>query len=217
MALIGKLKCADLLIRRGLQVSASCSFCHTSLKSHFHLFFECDFSFSVLTALLSGLDSFLFRPNILQIFDFLDNVEQFNSLEKNFYFHLVNCIIYHLWRERNNRRFSNAGLDPISICFAVKLAIRFKLRRWKSQDKLKEKAWIWFLWFVILEQEFFGFLTMMRWAFTFPFSLWKVFWQPWNFAEWTCALLLEPCDGSRALPFVLFSRHVATCGSFIGL
>ncbi|KAL0908892.1 hypothetical protein M5K25_023404 [Dendrobium thyrsiflorum] len=37
-----------------------------------------------------------------------------------------------------------------------------------------------------------------------PFSLWKVFWQPWNFAEWTCALLLEPYDDPRALPFILF-------------
>ncbi|KAL0924599.1 hypothetical protein M5K25_005442 [Dendrobium thyrsiflorum] len=112
-------------------VPPACCLCQCAPETHFHMFIECDFSYSVLSALLPVLDSFLFRPNIMQTFVFLENLDKFNVLEKHFCFHLVCCTIYHLWRGRNNRRFFNVGVDLDSIITAIKHAIRFKLRRWK--------------------------------------------------------------------------------------
>ncbi|KAI0500081.1 hypothetical protein KFK09_018289 [Dendrobium nobile] len=59
MAVLGKLKCADILISRGISVNPMCSFCRGSLESRQRLFFDCDSSFLVLIGLLPAFGSFL--------------------------------------------------------------------------------------------------------------------------------------------------------------
>ncbi|PKU63676.1 Putative ribonuclease H protein [Dendrobium catenatum] len=133
MALLGKLKCADVLLKRGLQVNPKCSFCDTSLESHNHIFFECDYSFMVLLLVLPNFDSFLFRPNLLQVFDCLD-LKFTGSLEKTFCFSIIAYLIYFLWRERNNRRFSNTWLPPSEIADNIKKVVRVKAGNRKYED-----------------------------------------------------------------------------------
>lgn len=68
MAILRRLKCDDILIRRSIPISPLCSFCQDAPESHRHLFFECDFSFMVITSILTFFNSFLFRPTLCQIF-----------------------------------------------------------------------------------------------------------------------------------------------------
>ncbi|KAI0511714.1 hypothetical protein KFK09_012346 [Dendrobium nobile] len=138
MALIGKLKCADILIRKGINVIADCAFCKSHRESHHHLFFECDFTFTVLVLVLPLFQSFLLRPNLLMAVEFLDSSIIFASFEKNLCFSIMACTVYHIWRERNNRRFSNAWQSPVTVADGIKAIIRKKVKSWKNVDQLKQ-------------------------------------------------------------------------------
>ncbi|PKU69027.1 hypothetical protein MA16_Dca002295 [Dendrobium catenatum] len=136
MAAIGKLKTVDNLISRGIAVPLSCSLCQNFPENHNHLFFGCLFSFSILTRLLPELNCFLLRPTLLQILDFIKLSSIYNRQEKDFGSLTVSCTIYHIWRERNNRRFSNASLNSVKIICNISSAIRLKVSKWKNKDGL---------------------------------------------------------------------------------
>ncbi|PKU72535.1 hypothetical protein MA16_Dca008592 [Dendrobium catenatum] len=136
MAAIGKLKTADNLISRGIAVPSSCSFCQIYPENHNHLFFGCQFSFSILTRLLPELNCFLLRPTLLQIFDFIELSPIYNRQEKDFCCLTLSCTIYYIWRERNNRRFSNVCLNSVKLICIISSAIRFKVSKWKNKDGL---------------------------------------------------------------------------------
>ncbi|KAL0918064.1 hypothetical protein M5K25_010052 [Dendrobium thyrsiflorum] len=137
MAIQRKLKCADILIYRGIPVPPLCGFCIGNNETHSHLFFECDFSFTVITKLFPVLNCFYLRPNLSQTFDFFYNSQHYNALEKNFCFITISATVYFIWRERNKRRFSNSWDSPYSITAATINAIRSKVRNWKHLDKLE--------------------------------------------------------------------------------
>ncbi|KAI0516493.1 hypothetical protein KFK09_009185 [Dendrobium nobile] len=102
MARIGKLKTADNLQLRGIQVPLNCSLCSCHLENHSHLFFDCDFTFYILKNILPDFNSFLFRPSLPQALDFIENSVNFNRTKKEFCYLVISCITYHIWRERNN-------------------------------------------------------------------------------------------------------------------
>ncbi|KAL0913878.1 hypothetical protein M5K25_017370 [Dendrobium thyrsiflorum] len=139
MAILGKLKTYDVLLRRHIYTPSECSFCRVHQETHSHLLFECDFSFSVLSSLLPSVSAFLLRPNISQVFEFLDNTLQLHTLEKNFCFLVVCCSTYFIWRERNNRRFSGKWESPNTVTANIKHAIRLKVKRWKNSEHLFHK------------------------------------------------------------------------------
>ncbi|XP_028555324.1 uncharacterized protein LOC110094857 [Dendrobium catenatum] len=139
MALIGKLKCANTLIRIGINVTADCSFCKSHRETLQHLFFECDFSFSVLLLILPIFMEFLFRPNLFLAFDWLNTTFSYSVVEKNFCFSVLACAIYHIWRERNNRRFSNSWMSPYGVIESIKSIIKVKVKHWKNIDGIKHK------------------------------------------------------------------------------
>ncbi|PKU72461.1 hypothetical protein MA16_Dca020548 [Dendrobium catenatum] len=65
LALVDGLKTADALQLRNIMVHGTCSLCHYYNESVSHLFFECSYTFSILTTLFSGMKSFLLRPSIM--------------------------------------------------------------------------------------------------------------------------------------------------------
>ncbi|PKU60343.1 hypothetical protein MA16_Dca027682 [Dendrobium catenatum] len=136
MAVIGKLKTADNLISRGITVPISCSLCKDFPENHNHLFFDCEFSFNILTRLLPDLNIFLLRPTLIQILDFFEHSMIYNRLEKDFGCLTVSCIIYHIWKERNYRRFSNVSNNSVKVICNIANAIRVKISKWKSKDSL---------------------------------------------------------------------------------
>ncbi|KAI0511332.1 hypothetical protein KFK09_011961 [Dendrobium nobile] len=68
MAIQGKLKTADSLIRRSIPAPPYCNFCLEHFENHSHLFFGCDFTFEVLSKLLPAVNGFYLRPNLFQFF-----------------------------------------------------------------------------------------------------------------------------------------------------
>ncbi|XP_020702855.1 uncharacterized protein LOC110114345 [Dendrobium catenatum] len=87
LALTGGLKTADALRLRNIYVPSVCRLCHMFEESVSHIFFECSYSFAILGKLLLGMNNFLLRPNILQVFDWLNGQYNGNS---ELYAHLDN-------------------------------------------------------------------------------------------------------------------------------
>ncbi|PKU65630.1 hypothetical protein MA16_Dca021519 [Dendrobium catenatum] len=136
MAVIGKLKTADILNSRGMAVPITCSLCQTFPENHNHIFFGCEFSFTILTRMLPELNCFLLRPTLPQIFEFYEHSVSHNKLEKDLGCLTVSCVIYHIWKERNIRRFSNLSTNSVKIICNISYAIRLKISRWKGKDTL---------------------------------------------------------------------------------
>ncbi|KAL0924368.1 hypothetical protein M5K25_005187 [Dendrobium thyrsiflorum] len=136
MAILGKLKTADILSTRGINIPAACPFCLEANETHNHLFFECDFSYSIIRTLLPRLEFFLMRPNILQLFDYVAGFQNFNEEEKSFCFLTLCGTIYYIWRERNNRRFSMSWKSPNTITALIAKDIKLKVYNWKNLGRL---------------------------------------------------------------------------------
>ncbi|KAL0922303.1 hypothetical protein M5K25_006276 [Dendrobium thyrsiflorum] len=126
MAMLGKLKTADVLLSRAIPAP----------ESHKHLFFECDYNFNVLTELLPELGAFLLRPNIFQAFELLDNTL---FSDKKFGFLTITAAIYYLWMERNSRRFSNSWNSPEHIFNLISKALKLKTRKWKQLNEISRR------------------------------------------------------------------------------
>ncbi|PKU77611.1 hypothetical protein MA16_Dca012683 [Dendrobium catenatum] len=137
MAMHRKLKTADLLILKGIPVSSSCSFCDANWESHSHLYFECDFTFRILIALLPPLGSFYLRPNLHQVYDFLSNIRHFSSFDLQFCYLTISVIVYWIWRERNGRKFASLRKNHSELKAVIIQAIRAKAIKWKYYDSLK--------------------------------------------------------------------------------
>jgi len=122
--LLGGLKSTDSLIANGINVNAICALCHSSNKTVSYLFFECDYSFSILSKLMSNLGFLLLRPNILQIFEYIDDTYTMN---KDFYYLIICCSVYHILRERNDRKFGVNSASSTSLVYKIKVAVFLKL------------------------------------------------------------------------------------------
>ncbi|PKU78251.1 Putative ribonuclease H protein [Dendrobium catenatum] len=130
------LKTADVLAKRNIFITSTCPLCRTGIESYAHLFFSCEFSFGVLSSLLPILNGFLFRPTTLQLFEFLEEIGTFNAVEKKFCYLVICCVIYFLWRERNDRRFSSSQRNLFEVGKQVAMAISSKVSHWKAKDEL---------------------------------------------------------------------------------
>ncbi|PKU60948.1 Putative ribonuclease H protein [Dendrobium catenatum] len=139
MAILRKLKTADLLLSRGISVTAECSFCSYSRECHSHLFFECDFSFKLITELIPALENFYLRPNLFQVYEFLSNSGCYSRAELNFCFLAIAVLVYWIWRERNSRRFSNTWKGHSELKEVISQAIHAKTVKWKNYDSLKDR------------------------------------------------------------------------------
>ncbi|XP_020693114.1 uncharacterized protein LOC110107253 [Dendrobium catenatum] len=139
MAILGKLKCADSLIRRGLQVNPLCNFCSGHSETHSHLFFGCDFTFGVLAKLMPATNAFYLRPNLFQVYDFMWNNANLAVLEKKFASLAISAIVYFLWRERNQRQFSDVRKSINQVCDDICVAVCAKAKKWNNHDGLDGK------------------------------------------------------------------------------
>ncbi|KAI0491486.1 hypothetical protein KFK09_025746 [Dendrobium nobile] len=115
MAIMGGLKTIDELLRRNIHIlDTCCFFCRAYSETVNHLMFQCDYSFKVLTRFIPAFSCFYLRPNIAQTFNFVGNLGVNRNL-KCAYLLSLNAIVYHLWVERNSRRFNNVAICAVSI------------------------------------------------------------------------------------------------------
>ncbi|PKU72054.1 tRNA pseudouridine38/39 synthase [Dendrobium catenatum] len=139
LANVGGLKTADALRIRNIMVPTLCCLCQNGDETLSHLFFECSYSFSILTALIKGMATFLLRPNILQIYDWLNGSFNGNVDVLNFYKLVLSAIIYFLWKERNNRIFGNQILCHTSLPLSIKRAVSEKIFKWRNAIALLDR------------------------------------------------------------------------------
>ncbi|PKU70465.1 Putative ribonuclease H protein [Dendrobium catenatum] len=132
MAVRNGLKTADNLLKRGINVNPSCSFCLDFTESHSHLFFECDFSFSILNSIIPHSQTLLLRPNLFQVFDLIEEIAD-NAVSLNFYSMLINIAIYYIWRARNDRIFGNIIECHTTVFKKIKKAALAKLENWAKR------------------------------------------------------------------------------------
>ncbi|KAL0917530.1 hypothetical protein M5K25_012596 [Dendrobium thyrsiflorum] len=114
LVVLNGLKTAEVLARRNILIHPVCPLCLKEEESIMHILFHCGFSFQILTSLLPDVEGFLFRPSLLQLFEFLDEIQ----------------------RERNDRRFTKKHSSQFAICHKITVAISAKAIRWKNFDKL---------------------------------------------------------------------------------
>ncbi|KAL0927427.1 hypothetical protein M5K25_001594 [Dendrobium thyrsiflorum] len=131
LALRGGLKTAVELNRRNIHVDLDCFLCHNNHESSSHLFFECNFSHDILINIIPASSSLLLRPTINQFFEWINDCPNFSTQTKRLYFLSTCCIIYYVWRERNERSsvggwFFGSADDPMQVLYVFHL-LRFLL------------------------------------------------------------------------------------------
>ncbi|PKU79643.1 Putative ribonuclease H protein [Dendrobium catenatum] len=135
LAVKNGLKTADNLFKREIMMNNSCIFCQDSRESHSHLFFECDFSFRIMILLIPQSQTLLFRPNLLQTFEFVEEISDSNEM-LYFYCLMINSTIYYIWRARNDMIFGNFIQCQTTVSRKIKKAIAAKLEKWKNGSNL---------------------------------------------------------------------------------
>ncbi|KAL0906878.1 hypothetical protein M5K25_025407 [Dendrobium thyrsiflorum] len=131
LALNRGLKTADILSIRHILIESSCFLCYSQPESIEHLLFECDYAYSVLINLIPLLGSFLLRPRLAQVLNFLGESPLLGKAHKHLYLLTTCCASYFLWRERNERRFNSNFRSSSTICHTIKSAVEIKVSKWK--------------------------------------------------------------------------------------
>ncbi|KAL0914365.1 hypothetical protein M5K25_014709 [Dendrobium thyrsiflorum] len=131
LALNRGLKTADELSRRNILINHTCPLCFNHPESTDHLFFECDYGFTILVKLMPSLGNFFFRPRLLQLLEYLGDCDFLDKGKQNLYLLTVCCAIYYLWRERNERRFNSNFRSTSTLCSLIKHAVEHKAFKWK--------------------------------------------------------------------------------------
>ncbi|XP_020693731.1 uncharacterized protein LOC110107718 [Dendrobium catenatum] len=123
LALVGGLKTADALLLWNISVPSSCSLCHVFPESSSHIFFECSYSYDILINLIPSTMHLLFRPNILHLLEWISDDSDTAQPTKNYYSLITCCSVYHIWKERNMRRFGNTFSSSSTTAITIKKAV----------------------------------------------------------------------------------------------
>jgi hypothetical protein len=117
----------DELVSWGFAGSMECLFCHASLESRDHLFFECSFSRRVWRAVMEAC--LISDPKLIW-----DDVSAWSSSAwKGKSFAATVCklslaaTVYHLWRRRNDLLHGNPPRSEEALASQVKREVRIKL------------------------------------------------------------------------------------------
>ncbi|XP_019092327.1 PREDICTED: uncharacterized protein LOC109129138 [Camelina sativa] len=127
LAMLNRLPTQDKLHRWGMNVPTSCVLCSSGVESHAHLFFECPFSTD-----LWGFLAAKFIPNppcnlsaVVSWIASCNSPPQANTAA--ILKLLLTSILYHVWKERNSRIFTNAASTIHQLWTAVDRAMRDRL------------------------------------------------------------------------------------------
>ncbi|PKU86141.1 hypothetical protein MA16_Dca001972 [Dendrobium catenatum] len=70
----------------------------------------------------------LLRPNILQAFECTCKANHWTT---TFYHLIICCSVYHIWRERNDRKFGNTYASSTTLSIKIKSSVFAKVLKWK--------------------------------------------------------------------------------------
>ncbi|KAI0523170.1 hypothetical protein KFK09_005562 [Dendrobium nobile] len=78
-------KTQDALRLRNINVPVNCSLCYSAPETVNHLFFDCPYSFTILSSLIPSTMNFLLRPTIMQLFHWMETEFSGSQNTLNFY------------------------------------------------------------------------------------------------------------------------------------
>ncbi|KAG7588702.1 Reverse transcriptase domain [Arabidopsis suecica] len=126
-AMLTRLPTRDRLRRWGMNIPASCVLCLSGVESHDHLFFECPFSSEIWEFLAS---KFLHNPpsNISAVSSWitLHNLPSQSKVATILKL-LLQIVLYHLWKERNARIFTDVASSAAALRLAIDRSMRDRL------------------------------------------------------------------------------------------
>ncbi|KAL0909811.1 hypothetical protein M5K25_020709 [Dendrobium thyrsiflorum] len=137
LALMGGLKTVDALARRNIYMTDPiCPLCRCNLESLNHLFFECNYSFTVLVKLIPNFQYFYLRPSLIQSLNHVGSIVG-TKLGKQGLLLTLNATVYYLWRERNNRRFGSSSHCVVTTTNLIAKVIKYKLSQRNYMESWK--------------------------------------------------------------------------------
>ncbi|KAL0912717.1 hypothetical protein M5K25_018709 [Dendrobium thyrsiflorum] len=131
MCLAGGLKTTEALSLRNIFIEPLCPLCRIDRESTKHIFFECNFSYNIITQLIPQATTFYLRPNASQFLDWLDDLNV-NSDYIRLYKLITCCAIYLIWRERNDRRFGGISNCSTTVLKKIQASVCAKVFKWKN-------------------------------------------------------------------------------------
>ncbi|XP_070043239.1 uncharacterized protein [Nicotiana tomentosiformis] len=106
LALLGRLATVDRLHKWGIHVQTDCVLCTTRAEKNLqHLFFQCPYSSQIWSALLRWLGENRRISNSEEKIDWISKKMRNNRPRAEIMKFLCAAIVYHVWNERNARRF----------------------------------------------------------------------------------------------------------------
>ncbi|KAL0927790.1 hypothetical protein M5K25_002000 [Dendrobium thyrsiflorum] len=138
ICMVGGLKTADALSRRNIHINPICPLCRSDYESSNHLFFECQFSYNILLKLIPQASILLLRPNVLQFFVWLEDLN-LNADILRLYKLVTCCTIYLIWKERNDRRFGGNSKCWTTVLKSIQHYVCAKVFKWKHGFDLLDR------------------------------------------------------------------------------
>ncbi|XP_021975009.1 uncharacterized protein LOC110870116 [Helianthus annuus] len=122
-----------------------CLLCFADYDSHFHLFFECNFSTQVWNLVRGKVGMDNVEPKWSVIVDRLCSISSSKSASNYVSKLVVAATAYAIWQEQNARLFKNHARPPDTIGANVLQTVRYKLMgvKFKAKEKVRRLLQAW--------------------------------------------------------------------------
>jgi hypothetical protein len=125
LAIQGRLYTEDRLVLFGTKTASNCSFC-TSNESHDHLFFNCPFTSQVWALLIARINIHWHPRTWVNWIALLATIKG-KTLNALLIRLLFTTTVYHIWIERNVRKFQNTACSISGVVSKIHSVIRHRL------------------------------------------------------------------------------------------
>lgn len=122
------LKTKNLLLRRGMTIDTTCSFCQHSFEDIPHLFFDCQFTGTIWRKVMSAIGIVGMPTQWDAVRRWLHRNAKGKSVRARTIKTAFSCTAYHVWQERNLRIFQQKSRS-IDVLYAVIMQFCFMLRK----------------------------------------------------------------------------------------
>lgn len=129
----------------GLNIAIGCLFCHQTLESHNHLFFECPYSKEIWF----DVRKFIRMDCIPEVWDAICNHLMTNFKSKEAWSIIswltIGALVYFIWQVRNARIFTKRIQSPKQLSDEIIQEVKLKLMslNWKTSSSLNVVKLVW--------------------------------------------------------------------------
>ncbi|XP_026459010.1 uncharacterized protein LOC113359627 [Papaver somniferum] len=132
----GRLKTKDKMVKWGLMQSAPCSLCENGIETIEHIFHDCRFVVSIWTCLLLKMGYVReVSSSWLEEVKWCVNAFAGQGLVARIKKLILNCFMYHIWKERNTIIFTSKDNSTDQVGFAIMEEVRITVISIKTPVK----------------------------------------------------------------------------------